>query len=49
MQPSASGAVTASQPKGTLPTTIDEAVTQSITVAPEGSQSIKVEDLFSTF
>jgi hypothetical protein len=49
MQPSASGAVTATQPKGTLPTTIDEAVTQSITAAPEGSQSLKVEDLFSTF
>ena len=48
MQPSASGAVTATQPEGTLPTTIDEAVTQSITVAPEGSQSLKVEDLFST-
>jgi len=48
MQPSASGAVTATQPEGVLPTTIDEAVTQSVTVAPEGSQSIKVEDLFST-
>jgi hypothetical protein len=48
MQPSASGAVTATQPEGVLPTTIDEAVTQSVTVAPEGSQSLKVEDLFST-
>ena len=49
MQPSASGAVTATQPEGVIPTTIDEAVTQSITAAPEGSQSLKVEDLFSTF
>ena len=48
MQPSASGAVTATQPEGVIPTTIDEAVTQSVTVAPEGSQSLKVEDLFST-
>ena len=49
MQPSASGAVTATQPEGVLPTTIDEAVTQSVTAAPEGSLSLKVEDLFSTF
>ena len=49
MQPSASGAVTATQPEGVIPTTIDEAVTQSVTAAPEGSQSLKVEDLFSTF
>ena len=48
MQPSASGAITATQPEGVIPTTIDEAVTQSVTVAPEGSQSLKVEDLFST-
>ena len=48
MQPSASGAVTATQPEGTLPTNINEAVEQSITVAPEGSQSLKVEDLFGT-
>ena len=47
MQPSASGAVTATQP-GTLPTTINEAVEQSVTAAPEGALSIKVEDLFST-
>jgi len=49
MQPSESGAVTATQPEGVIPTTIDEAVTQSVTVAPEGSQSLKVEDLFSSF
>ena len=48
MQPGESGSKTAIQPEGTLPTTINEAVEQSITVAPEGSQSIKVEDLFGT-
>lgn len=47
MQPSASGAVTATQP-GTLPTTIDETVEQNVITAPEGALSIKVEDLFST-
>ena len=47
MQPSASGTVTATQP-GTLPTTINEAAEQSVTAAPEGALSIKVEDLFST-
>ena len=47
MQPSASGAVTATQP-GTLPTTVDEAVEQNVITAPEGALSIKVEDLFST-
>jgi hypothetical protein len=48
MDPSASGAVTATQPEGTFPTTINEAAEQSITAAPEGSTSLKVEDLFST-
>ena len=47
MQPGESGAVTATQP-GTLPTTINEAAEQSVTAAPEGALSIKVEDLFST-
>ena len=47
MQPSASGAVTATQP-GTLPTTIDETVEQNVITAPEGALSIKVEELFST-
>jgi hypothetical protein len=48
MEPSASGAITATQPEGTFPTTINEAAEQSITSAPEGSTSLKVEDLFST-
>ena len=48
MQPGESGSKTAIQPEGTLPTTINEAVEQSTTVAPEGSLSIKVEDLFGT-
>ena len=48
MTPGESGSKTATQPEGTFPTTINEAVEQSITVAPEGSQSIKVEDLFGT-
>ena len=48
MEPSASGAITATQPEVTLPTTINEAAEQSVTAAPEGSLSLKVEDLFST-
>ena len=48
MTPGESGSTTATQPEGTFPTTINEAAEQSITVAPEGSQSIKVEDLFGT-
>ena len=48
MDPSASGAITVTQPEGTLPTTIEGAAEQSITAAPEGSLSLKVEDLFST-
>ena len=48
MQPTQSGAVTATQPEGTFPTTIDETVQENIVTPPEGSISIKVEDLFST-
>ena len=48
MTPGESGSTTATQPEGTFPTTINEAVEQSTTVAPEGSQSLKVEDLFGT-